>query len=671
MLRCTGVRLRVALLAVLSLGLAACGITEPDVGPLDVTGISVSSSTTTIGIGTTLQLTATVTPAGASQSVTWSSSDDTRVTISATGLASAALAPLVAGSVRVTATSAVDATLSSFADLTITCGPLVSAAVTNGGTLAEDTCYVVESALTVSDGTLFVEPGVRISFGPSGSLSIRSDGRLNAVGTMDKEITFTSSDAAGSWRGIRFDGSRGADNVLRYVTIENGGSDGWSGATQSASALLLEGNSLVDIQQSTIEGSASRGITLYADAEMTFEDNLLRDNGVPVWVHPNTVGYLDPSNIFENNADEVVRVGYGNTGTLTTAQTWHDVGIPFEIQHRTFIEAPLRLDPGVVLESRADVSLIVRVGGTLTASGTAMSPITFGSAESAPGAWQGLQITTLSGDNVFDHVIFEYGGGQPWTGGSDSRAMVYLQGNSKAVFSNSVFRGSAHYGLWVPAGGDISGFDDNLFEDNVRTMIVHPNRAGAISPTTVFVGNAEQRVRVTFGNNDAVGTAQVWSALQVPYRVMNRTFIQAPLVIGAGAVVEFVQNAHLIVNNDGSLWADGAPDNRVVFRGSEPLAGYWEGLQFGTASGRNRLEYVDFSNAGSQAWFGGANSIATLYVTDDGAVTLANVAFAATGGYAAIVRIGGVLSCSNVDDNGFQYYVYAPGGNGAQPACPS
>ena len=294
MLRCTGVRFRVALLAMLSLGLAPCGLTEPvDVGPPDVTGISVSSSTTTIGIGTTLQLTATVTPAGASQSVTWSSSDETRLTVSATGLASAALAPLVAGSVRVTATSALDATLSSFADLTIACGPLVSAAVTNGGTLAEDTCYVVESALTVSGGTLFVEPGVRISFGPSGSLSIRSDGRLNAVGTLDKEITFTSSDAAGSWRGIRFDDSRGADNILRYVMIENGGSDGWSGATQSASALLLEGNSLVDIQQSTIKGSASRGITLYADAEMTFKYNLVRDNDVPAWVHPNTAGYLD------------------------------------------------------------------------------------------------------------------------------------------------------------------------------------------------------------------------------------------------------------------------------------------------------------------------------------------------------------------------------------------
>ena len=272
---------------------------------------------------------------------------------------------------------------------------------------------------------------------------------------------------------------------------------------------------------------------------------------------------------------------------------------------------------------------------------------------------------------MFHNVIFEYGGGQPWTGASDSRAMVYLQGNSKAVFSNTKFRGSAHYGLWVPAEGDISGFRDNIFEDNVRTMIVHPNRASAIAPETVFVNNAEQRVRVTFGNNDAVETAQTWNALAVPYRVMNRTFIQAALVIEAGAVVEFVQNAHLIVNNDGSLGAFGTADNRVVFRGSELLAGYWKGLQFGTASAGNRLEYVDFSHAGSQAWFGGANSIATLYVTDDGAVTLANVTFAETGGYAAIVFPGGVLSCSSVDDGGFQYYVRTSVGAGAQPACPS
>ena len=656
------------LLALSTLVLSGCEVTDlVDSGPPDVAGISVSSPSTDIGTGATSQLAATATPAGADASVTWSSDDETRITVSAAGLATAALAPITPGTVRITATSVEDPTISGSVDLTIVCGPLTAAAVSNGGTLPEDTCYVAESPLSVIDGTLVIEPGVQISFGSAGSLSIGSNGRLNAMGTMAKGITLTSTDALGKWRGLRFDDSRSADNVLHYVTIENGGSSGWSGATQSAAALLLEGNSLVDLQQSTITGSASSGITLYAEAEMTFVENTLVANDVPAWMHPNTVRFLDAASAYDGNTDDVVRVGYGNTDVVSTAQTWPSVGIPLELQDRMFIEAPLTLDPGVRLEALAGVSLIVRGGGTLNAEGTAQDPIVFGSSEDIPGSWKGLQIQTQSTDNVFSYVVFENGGSDPWTGGGESVAMVYLDTGSKAVFENSTFRGSARYGLWVLAGGDIEGFEGNTFSDNARVMIVHPDRAGAISVNTQFVNNAEQRVRVTFGNNDGVESAQTWSALAVPYRVMDRTSVRAPLTIDAGAEVEFAQSAHLIVRDGGTLSAVGTVSDRITFRGSEALSAYWKGIEFQTASAANRLENVDLLHAGSNQWFGGTNSVGTLYVTSDGTAALENVTIALTGGYAAIIGSGGVLACTNVDDGGFQFWYYL--GAGVQSTC--
>lgn len=661
-----------ALAAVLSLStlvLAACGVTEP--GQPDVASVSVQGPTANIGIGASLQLSATVNPSGANTAVTWSSADETRVTISATGLATAALLPITSTTVTITATSVEDPTISGSIELTIVCGPLAAAAVSNGGTLPEDTCYSVENPLSVSDGTLVVEPGVEISFGPSGSLSIGSNGRLNAMGTSAKGIVFTSTDPSGSWRGVRFDGSRSADNVLHYVTIENAGSSGWSGATQSATALLLEGNSLVDIQNSIIRGSASRGITLYQDAEMTFVANTLEDNDVPAWLHPNTVHFLDTGSTYDGNADDVIRVGFGNADRVSTPQTWPAVGVPLELQDRMFIEAPLTLDPGIRLEALSGVDLYVRNDGTLTAEGTPTDPIVFSSAEDLRGAWKGLQIQTQSTDNVFSNVIFENGGSDAWTGGGDSRATVYLDAGSSAVFQNSTFRGSDHYALWVPAGGDITGFDANTFSDNARTIIVHPNRAGAISANTVFTANDEQFVRVTFGNNDAVETSQSWDALTVPWRVMDRTFVQAPLTIDAGAVVEFAQNAHLIVNEQGTLSAVGTAQDGIVFRGAEDLSAYWKGIEFGTLSAANRLEYADLSNAGSDGWFGGSDNVGTLYVNADGSAALDNVTFASTGGYAAVIAYQGILSCTNTDDGGFQYYVYEPGNDRAQPTCPS
>jgi hypothetical protein len=638
-------------------------------GPIDrsVTGVSVAAPSTNVGIGATLQLSASVTPAGANAAVTWSSDDAARITVSSTGLATAALLPLTGDTVKITATSVEDPTINGSMDLTIVCGPLAASAVSSGGTLPEDTCYITESPLTVSTGTLFIEPGVEISFGPGGSLSIGSNGRLDAMGTMAKGILFTSTDPVGSWRGLRFDDSRSADNKLYYVAIENGGSSGWSGATQSASALLLEGNSLVDIQNSTISGSPSRGITLYADAEMSFVQNTLKENQVPAWLHPNTVRFLDAGTVFDSNIDEVVRVGYGNNDRVSTAQIWPSLGVPLELQDRMYIEAPLTLDPGIRLEALAGVSLIVRAGGTLNAQGTAQDTIVFGSSEDLPGSWKGLQIQTQSTDNVFSYVVFKNGGSDPWTGGGESVAMVYLDAGSKAVFQNSTFRGSAQYGLWVPAGGDITGFDGNTFSDNARAMIVHPNRAGAISANTQFVNNAEQRVRVTFGNNDGVETAQTWSALAVPYRVMDRTSVRAPLTIDAGAELEFAQSAHLIVRDNGTLNAVGTVGDPITFRGSQALSAYWKGIEFRTASAANRLENVNLLHAGSNQWFGGTDSVGTLYVTSDGTLTLEDVTIALTGGYAAIIASGGVLSCTNVDDGGFQFWYYL--GAGVQPTC--
>lgn len=666
-------RNRLALLALPALLLAACQsptVPDPDPDPVNVQGVTVTAPSTDVGIGATLQLTATVTPAGATPDVTWSSSDDTRLTVNATGLATAELAPLATGTVTVTATSTENTGISGSVDLTIVCGALTAAAVSSGGTLPEDTCYIAESALSVTDGTLVLEPGVEISFGTNGSLRIGSAGRLTAIGTMDKGITLTSVDPIGSWRGVRFDDSRGAENVLHYVTIENGGSDGWSGASYSAAGLLLTGNSLIDIRYSTIRGSAASGVTLYQDAEMDFYENVLSENAYAAWMHPEAVQYLDAESTIQDNTEDLVRVGFGNNDAVSSAQSWFDTGVPYELQDRMFIDAALDVRPGVTIQARAGSSIIVRNEGSLAAVGEPLSPITFEGSEDERGAWKGIQIQTQSNDNVFDYVTFANGGSEQWTGAGDSRAMVYLDGNSSALFLRTTFRDSEHYGLWVPAGGDISGWDENSFVGNARAMIVHPDRASSITSNTVFTDNDENAVRMTFGNNDRVNANQTWNALSVPYRVMDRTFIEADLSIAAGAVFEFTQGANFVVTGEGTLSATGTAVDRIVFRGTEALSGYWKGIEYNTVSVLNRLDYVDFLHGGSDPWSGGANATASLHITGDGLAVLDNVTFAMTGGYAAIRRWEGSLTCTNTDDGGFQIYVYEPGNNRAQATCP-
>ncbi len=658
-----------ALAATLAL-LAACESSstspDPDPDPVAVTAVVVSSPSSTLEVGSTMQLTATVSPASVSQAVSWSSSDNTRASVNGSGLVTA----IVPGAVRITATSTLDPTRSSGVDLALTgCLPLVQATVAGGATLPADTCYQVTNALTVSGGTLVVSPGVRIEFGTSGSLTATGSGRLQALGTAAKPILFTSSDPVGTWRGVYFNDSRGTENALHHVTIERAGSSAWSGFGSSRTALLVSGASLVSVRNTTLAQSGGTGLTAYEGAELTFVDNTLRQNAVAAWVHPTVAQYIDKSTAFVNNTDNVLRVAFGNNDAVQTAQTWQRLTVPFELQTRMYVDAALTLEPGVLVSSLAGVSLNVRNEGSLTALGTVSQPIVFTSKVAAPGSWKGISIATLSTANRFDHVVFENGGSDAWSGFSESRAMVYLLAGSRAVITNSMFRGSSFYGFWVPAEGDITGFNGNTFTQNVRTMIVHPNRVGDIAANNSFSQNTENSVRVTFGNNDAVTTAQRWRKIGSPFKVMDRTTIKAALVIDAGAELEFAQNASLVVSDEGSLRADGTVSDPVIFRGVEDLASFWKGIQFATAKAQNMLSNVVFRNAGSAAWYGGSNANGTLWVTADGTLTLTNVSFAQTGGFAAIVSNGGALLCSNVQRNGFLFYVWTGANYGTSTFC--
>ena len=82
----------------------------------EVTAVAVTPSTATIGVGEEVQLTATVTAGQmANKSVRWTSSDDTKATVSASGIVTG----VATGSATITATSVVDNTVTGTATITI------------------------------------------------------------------------------------------------------------------------------------------------------------------------------------------------------------------------------------------------------------------------------------------------------------------------------------------------------------------------------------------------------------------------------------------------------------------------------------------------------------------------------------------------------------------------
>ncbi|NQD74120.1 phage tail tube protein [Pseudomonas sp. CM27] len=84
--------------------------------PIVVAAVDVTPATLSLAVGATGDLEVVVTPAGASQQVTWTSSDATKVSVSATGLVKG----IAVGSATITATSAADGTKTDTCAVTVT-----------------------------------------------------------------------------------------------------------------------------------------------------------------------------------------------------------------------------------------------------------------------------------------------------------------------------------------------------------------------------------------------------------------------------------------------------------------------------------------------------------------------------------------------------------------------
>lgn len=84
--------------------------------PITIAAVAVTPATASVAVGETVDLEAVVTPVGASQLVTWTSSDETKASVSATGLVTG----IAAGTATITATSAADGTKTDTAEITVT-----------------------------------------------------------------------------------------------------------------------------------------------------------------------------------------------------------------------------------------------------------------------------------------------------------------------------------------------------------------------------------------------------------------------------------------------------------------------------------------------------------------------------------------------------------------------
>lgn len=413
-----------------------------------VTSVTVSAAPSTITVGTTTSLNATVNAsANCSTGVTWTASP-AGGTLTPSG-ATATFASNTAGTFTLTATSTADTTKAGQFVVSVMPAPCATpngVSVTHATDVAANETWAGDGVThrvpnTISlTGTaaVTIQPCAIVALGSGASIAVRDSARLIAAGTNDARfVLFKRADENSPWGVLRNFASTSFID-LSYTTLRGGGNSG----TSNNATIVMTGEGygslprpVVKVDHVVIESSQGAGILIDTNAAFSDDSRELRivgASGNPVRMTMMSLGSLPTGSFSGNASDEILIVGPNQN--VFADMTIHDRGVPIRIQTSGLTVASslsggppvtLTIEPGVVMKfpkaSATTPGARVKFGGNgnspnnlvgvLNAIGTAEKPIVFTSGEAVPAAgdWQGLWLDTANGSHL-DHVEISYAG---------------------------------------------------------------------------------------------------------------------------------------------------------------------------------------------------------------------------------------------------------------------
>ena len=490
----------------------------------------------------------------------------------------------------------------------------LSGTITENTTLTATTLYRVVGNVRVSSGTLTIEPGTVIEFEEGTLLRFDNGTVIVADGTAAEPILFTGTQQTpGWWQGIWLEDTQNPNNVMDHVTIEYGGSETMHSSAAPANLLLgrnLGRESSLALTNSTLRHSGGWGLLLFSGSDLLSAGNntYTQNATAPAGVFSDNLHYLDSSSTFTGNlnGNDFVTVS-GNS--VTADVTWPALDVPFDMAFQTDVHSNLAIAAGAQFAFRFEAGLVFREGSVIRAQGTADAPIVFTGMEQTPGWWQGIWLEDTSNpNNVMDHVVVEYGGRSAFHSSTQPANLTFgrnLGRISSLAITNSTFRHSSGTGVYVYAGSSLAGSQDNTFTQNETSPIeLSASEIHQLDGGSSFTGNAEGNDFVSVAGNTAAGTVS-WQALDVPYRMDNRTSVEADLTIDPGATFAFALDASLVFRAGSVVRAEGTAANPIVFTGAESTKGWWQGIWLeDTPNPNNTMSNVVIAYGGRSAFHG-------------------------------------------------------------------
>jgi parallel beta-helix repeat protein len=550
-------------------------------------------------------------------------------------------------------------------------GIAVEGAIVANTTWYANLPYFMVNNVTVNAGnTLTLNPGVTIKAGLGYSFNVY--GTLLAQGTSGQHIAFTSaatSPTAGDWAGIFFYNTS-VNSVLDYVDVDYAGSL-WNGA---AVMVGQDGPTAVTISHTRVRYGGEDGIRWHngsggALSDVTVSAN--RGDGLEILAGSNPAAPSNPTitNLTSTNNDGAAvhqeagarptwagsNSATGNLvngiqihGNVTADTTWYAMGLPYIVDLGNVGvngATTLTIQPGVLV--RFNGGYYLDVNGTLTAVGTAGTPITFTSnaATPSPGDWGGIFLHDASVGSTLSYATVEYAGTLWWGQGAIS---VGPDGPTTATISHSTIQYSSGDGVWWGAGST-GTLDHNLIRDNRGDGLELGGAAGSgqaqdTTPTVshnTFQANDGAAIRQNaaarpvYSGNTATGSGLAYAAAaqlaldsqtdgiaiagtvvanttwyaDLPYFLVNNVTVNsgATLTVQPGVTVKTGIGFYLDVY--GTLLAQGTAEQPIVFTSAatSPTAGDWGGIFLNSTSAGNSFSYVTVEYGGHYWWSGGAN----------------------------------------------------------------
>ncbi len=622
---------------------------------VNVTGVNVTASATSLIVTGTVQLTATVVPSGSAQGVTWTSSNVNIATVDQSGTVTG----VTQGSVTITATSTAAPTIQGSIQLTVAGCPLPRAAASsiNANTtwqdwIADPICfdYEAKQSVTVNGALLTIEPGVVVGF-DQGRLLVTATAGLNAAGTAAKPIRISGiTPTRGIWDGIQMEITQHASNRIENTTIEYGGGHGAGGGIQPANLALVQGAQTVLVNV-TLQESAGYGLDLHFDSSIPggYQGGSITKNALGaayVWA---SVAHLlgsapTPPLMTGNDRDDVDVVA----DDLDSNVSWNALGEPYHIlanPKKFGVQGTLTLGPGAVLEFEQDQAMTVS-GGSLMAMGTAQAPIRLTGAQHTRGSWRGLQIE--GGEFVLDHVVIEYGGGPGGSGTLQPADLKLGTGSdpTRLRLRNTVLQLSAGYGLFTRASDvSVDEFTGNTLTANaLGPAYIAATHVNAVTANGSYSGNDFDRLTVeTTGGSISQETTV--HDIGIPYQLIGKELEidHTSFTIEKGVEMFLASDVDLNVRNS-TFTAVGTMTDRIRLQGD---GAKWQGILLFESNAS--FDYVDFLDAGSKK-FGGVNEVGTVVMESAGTneslasftgnVTSANALFALVFGFGPTIARG-------------------------------